>query len=106
MAKKQRKRRTAAKRARQVRPPVDRQPKLEALSVVLAKAPGRDPAALARTLTRRIAFASAAGASLDAVQLDAALGAAISPRTRALVAANPEPLRAAMLLGGPDFMQR
>ena len=54
MAKKQRKRRTAVKRTGQVRPPVDRQPKLEALSVVLAKAPGRDPAALARTLTRRI----------------------------------------------------
>ena len=57
-------------------------------------------------LTRRIVFASAAGARLDAVQLDADLGAAISPRTRALVAANPEPLRAAMLLGSPDFMQR
>ena len=57
-------------------------------------------------LTRRIAFASAAGARLDAAQLDAAIGAAISPRTRALVAANPEPLRAAMLLGSPDFMQR
>ena len=57
-------------------------------------------------LTRRIAFASAAGAKLDAAQLDGAIGAAISPRTRALVAANPEPLRAAMLLGSPDFMQR
>jgi hypothetical protein len=53
VAKKQRKRGTPAKRG-QSRPPVDRQPKLEALSVVLAKAPGRDPAASARTLTRRI----------------------------------------------------
>ncbi|MES3023670.1 MAG: DUF1800 domain-containing protein [Pseudomonadota bacterium] len=57
-------------------------------------------------LTRRIVFATAAGARLDAAQLDVALGAAISPRTRAQVAANPEPLRAAMLLGSPDFMQR
>jgi uncharacterized protein (DUF1800 family) len=57
-------------------------------------------------LTRRIAFATAAGARLDAAQLDGAIGAAIAPRTRALVAANPEPLRAAMLLGSPDFMQR
>jgi len=52
VAKKQRKRGTPAKRGQSR--PVDRQPKLEALSVVLAKAPGRDPAALARTLTRRI----------------------------------------------------
>ncbi len=57
-------------------------------------------------LTRRIAFATAAGAKLDAGALDAAIGVAISPKTRALVAANPEPLRAAMLLGSPDFMQR
>ncbi|MES2319765.1 MAG: DUF1800 domain-containing protein [Pseudomonadota bacterium] len=57
-------------------------------------------------LTRRIAFAAAAGAKLDAARLDAAIGAAISPRTRSLVAAHPEPLRAAMLLGSPDFMQR
>ena len=57
-------------------------------------------------LTRRIAFASAAGARLDAGRLDAAIGSALSARTRALVAASPEPLRAAMLLGSPDFMQR
>jgi uncharacterized protein (DUF1800 family) len=57
-------------------------------------------------LTRRIAFASALGSKLDAAQLDAAIGAAISPKTRGLIAANPAPLRAAMLLGSPDFMQR
>jgi hypothetical protein len=54
VAKKRSKRHPAAKRRGQVPPAVDRQPKLEALSVVLAKAPGRDPATLARTLTRRI----------------------------------------------------
>ncbi|MES2298016.1 MAG: DUF1800 domain-containing protein [Pseudomonadota bacterium] len=44
--------------------------------------------------------------SLDAAQLQATLGAAISGRTLAAVANNPAALRAAMLLGSPDFMQR
>ncbi len=72
-------------------------------------------------LSRRITFATslaggrlpiAANAmpqkppALDARQLSATLGSALSPRTLALVAAQPEPLRAAMLLGSPDFMQR
>ena len=43
---------------------------------------------------------------LDAARLQDTLGAAISPRTRGAVAASAEPLRAAMLLGSPDFMQR
>lgn len=60
-----------------------------------------NPAALGR----RIAFASATGATLDAVRLDAAIGAGIGAGTRAIVAAHPAPLRAAMLLGSPDFMQ-
>jgi uncharacterized protein (DUF1800 family) len=57
-------------------------------------------------LTRRIAFATAIGSKADATALDAAIGAAISPRTRAVLAANPAPLHAAMLLGSPDFQQR
>lgn len=67
-------------------------------------------------LTRRITFATALAAgklpvaaaspALDAAQLQVALGAAISGRTRTTVAASAEPLRAAMLLGSPDFMQR
>ncbi|HZV65731.1 MAG TPA: DUF1800 domain-containing protein [Telluria sp.] len=43
---------------------------------------------------------------LDAAQLQATLGGAISSRTQGMVAGSPEPLRAAMLLGSPDFMQR
>ncbi|MDL2354097.1 MAG: DUF1800 domain-containing protein [Pseudomonadota bacterium] len=43
--------------------------------------------------------------ALDALQLQATLGGAISPRTLSTVAASAEPLRAAMLLGSPDFMQ-
>ena len=48
----------------------------------------------------------AAAPTLDAVQLQATLGGAISSRTQGMVAGSPEPLRAAMLLGSPDFMQR
>jgi uncharacterized protein (DUF1800 family) len=43
---------------------------------------------------------------LDPDQLRATLGSAISGRTSTTVAASAEPLRAAMLLGSPDFMQR
>jgi hypothetical protein len=34
------------------------------------------------------------------------LAGAISPRTLGIVQRNPDNLRAAMLLGSPDFMQR
>lgn len=57
-------------------------------------------------LSRRIAIATAMGRTLDAGALQATLGGAVSARTRDALAASPEPLRAAMLLGGPDFMQR
>jgi uncharacterized protein (DUF1800 family) len=66
-------------------------------------------------LARRIAFATAlaggklpiatAAPPLDATQLRLALAGAISDRTLTTVAASAEPLRAAMLLGSPDFMQ-
>ncbi|MES2069519.1 MAG: DUF1800 domain-containing protein [Pseudomonadota bacterium] len=44
-------------------------------------------------------------APLNAQDLMATLGPGISSRTREVVAQNPEALRAAMLLGSPDFMQ-
>ncbi len=50
--------------------------------------------------------AAAPTQALDSLQLQATLGGAISGRTLATVAASAEPLRAAMLLGSPDFMQR
>jgi uncharacterized protein (DUF1800 family) len=56
-------------------------------------------------LSRRINFATALGLDADAAALQAALGSTVSTRTAALVAASPERLRAALLLGGPDFMQ-
>jgi uncharacterized protein (DUF1800 family) len=45
-------------------------------------------------------------APLDPVRLQATLAGSISPRTQAIVQRNPDNLRAAMLLGSPDFMQR
>lgn len=45
-------------------------------------------------------------APLDPAALAATLAGAISPRTLGIVEQNPDNLRAAMLLGSPDFMQR
>lgn len=63
-------------------------------------------------LTRRIALATALAAGrkpftqpVDPAALQDTLGPTVSPRTRALVAQAAPPLRAAMLLGSPDFMQ-
>ncbi|MEP7156815.1 MAG: DUF1800 domain-containing protein, partial [Betaproteobacteria bacterium] len=44
-------------------------------------------------------------AALDAEPILKTLGASISPDTAALIRANPEKLRAAMVLGSPDFMR-
>ncbi|SDC33665.1 Uncharacterized conserved protein, DUF1800 family [Massilia sp. PDC64] len=43
---------------------------------------------------------------LDPARLQATLAGAITPRTLDIVQRNPDNLRAAMLLGSPDFMQR
>ena len=43
---------------------------------------------------------------LDPARLQATLAGAISPRTLDLIGHNPDNLKAAMLLGSPDFMQR
>jgi hypothetical protein len=45
-------------------------------------------------------------APLDPARLQATLAGSISPHTQAIVQRNPDKLRAAMLLGSPDFMQR
>ena len=76
-------------------------------------------------LSRRIAFASALASGklplaspadagegqmsapqLAAARLESTLAGVLSDRTRTVVAASAIPLRAAMLLGSPDFMQR
>jgi uncharacterized protein (DUF1800 family) len=43
---------------------------------------------------------------VDPVRLNEVLGASLTSRTRDVVAAGPAELRAAMILGSPDFMQR
>jgi uncharacterized protein (DUF1800 family) len=67
-------------------------------------------------LTRRIAFATALAQGrlplgtppvpLDPATLQATLAGTLSRTTLDTVARNPDDLRAAMLLGSPDFMQR
>jgi hypothetical protein len=49
--------------------------------------------------------AASAQQPVDAVRLAATLDGSISQRTRDAMAHNPPELRAAMLLGSPDFMQ-
>ena len=56
-------------------------------------------------LSRRIAYAIALGAAADAATVQGALGPLVTPRTAEIVADSNERLRAAMLLGSPDFMQ-
>jgi hypothetical protein len=43
---------------------------------------------------------------VDPARLQATLAGALSPATLDTVARHPDNLRAAMLLGSPDFMQR
>jgi uncharacterized protein (DUF1800 family) len=57
-------------------------------------------------LSRRINYATVLAQNVDAASVQAALGGGVSGRTQGLVASSPEKIRAALLLGSPDFMQR
>jgi uncharacterized protein (DUF1800 family) len=57
-------------------------------------------------LSRRISYALALSTGADADAVQQALGASVSKQTAAIVADSNQRLRAAMLLGSPDFMQR
>jgi uncharacterized protein (DUF1800 family) len=57
-------------------------------------------------LSRRISYALSISSGADAAAVQDALGASVSKRTAAIVADSNERLRAGMLLGSPDFMQR
>jgi len=57
-------------------------------------------------LSRRIAYAISLAPATDAAIVQAALGPGLSRHTLGVVAGSNERLRAAMLLGSPDFMQR
>lgn len=56
-------------------------------------------------LSRRISYALALSGAADAGTVQQALGPSVSKRTADIVADSNERLRAAMLLGSPDFMQ-
>ena len=72
-----------------------------------ALASGHLPLQAAPEAQGRVIEASASGAEpVDATPLDSLLGPAIGQRTRAAVAAAPAELRAALILGSPDFMRR
>jgi uncharacterized protein (DUF1800 family) len=69
---------------------------------------GSASAPMVTTTASAVAMAAANPANakpLDAARLQATLGGAVSKRTLDIVAANAGDLRAAMLLGSPDFMQ-
>jgi hypothetical protein len=55
---------------------------------------------------RTAAAPSAPPVPVDPARLQATLAGALSPATLDTVARHPDNLRAAMLLGSPDFMQR
>src|SRR5216684_817158 len=72
-----------------------------------ALATGRLPLRAAPEAQGPVIEASASGAEpVDATPLDSLLGPAIGQRTRAALAASPAEMRAALLLGSPDFMRR
>jgi len=60
--------------------------------------------------TRRISFATALvrdrRSAVDAAHLEAIFGSAMSDSTRAALEESPKGLRAALILGSPDFMHR
>lgn len=70
-----------------------------------AVAPAANPPMNTNTVAANAMTAAAAAQPLDPARLQATLDGSLSPRTLGLVAANPPDLRAAMLLGSPDFMQ-
>ncbi len=72
----------------------------------LAATPAPEMGMMAAPTAAPVPTAPASTPALDPAVLQATLGDAISPRTRGAVAASAPPLRAAMLLGSPDFMQR
>jgi uncharacterized protein (DUF1800 family) len=91
--------------------PLDRAP-----ASALARAPAPPPQNLAGSDAMPLPAVPSAAAPqqparpmptpLDAARLESTLAGSISRRTLDIVGRNPDKLRAAMLLGSPDFMQR
>jgi uncharacterized protein (DUF1800 family) len=70
-----------------------------------AVAPASQPPMVTSTVAAGAMAAAAALPPVDAARLQATLDGSISPRTLDALSHNPPELRAAMLLGSPDFMQ-
>jgi uncharacterized protein (DUF1800 family) len=70
-----------------------------------AVSPAVPPPNVTATVSAAAMAAASAQQPVDAVRLAATLDGSISQRTRDAMAHNPPELRAAMLLGSPDFMQ-
>ena len=81
-------------------PPVDARPAMAAMEPNMAGSDAMAPPA------EPVSAAVKPPAPVDPARLQATLAGSISPRTQAIVQRNPDNLRAAMLLGSPDFMQR
>lgn len=79
-----------------------------AMAPTAANPGGGDAADMAASMAPapKPAAAPAAPVALDPAQLQATLAGAISPHTLDIAGRSPANLRAAMLLGSPDFMQR
>jgi uncharacterized protein (DUF1800 family) len=82
--------------------PVDARPAVAAMAPNMAGSDAMPPPAAAEPTPAAIK----PPAPVDPARLQATLAGSISPRTQAIVQRNPDNLRAAMLLGSPDFMQR
>jgi uncharacterized protein (DUF1800 family) len=83
-------------------PPVEARPAMTAMAPNMAGSDAMPPPAPAEPAPAAIK----PPAPVDPARLQATLAGSISPRTQAIVQRNPDNLRAAMLLGSPDFMQR
>jgi len=77
---------------------------LRRINFATALGSGRSP--IARPEPAADAVPDTVPVPIDADMLQATLGPALSSSTRAEVAAAARPLRAALILGGPDFMRR
>jgi uncharacterized protein (DUF1800 family) len=66
---------------------------------------GMNPRALERQAQKAEGGAAPPGLAVDAAALLATLGSSVTPRTRAALDNTPPALRAALLLGSPDFMR-
>ncbi len=71
----------------------------------LTSPPPQMPQQIVKQIEKSLTAAAPSAPVLDPADVQATLGVAISDETRKLVEASAQPLRAALILGSPDFMQ-